>query len=104
MVVPVAEEAGIKPDAIPTLLAGFTTGSFANVPGLTPQILATVTEAYKTAFSKAVQIIYLISIAFGVLAIIGTIVSPDTESRFTSDVARRMHGKENLKAEGDEVV
>ena len=103
MVVPVAENAGIKAQSIPALLAGFTTGSFANVPGLTPEILATVTIAYQDAFSKAVHIVYLISIAFGVLAIGGALISPDPDSKFTTEVARRMHGNENIVAEKEVV-
>lgn len=104
IVVPAAENAGIKPAAIPSLLAGFSTGSFANVPGLTPKILATVTIAYQTAFSKAVQIVYLTSIAFGVLAILGALISPNPDAKFTTDVSRRMHGKENTMVGEKEVV
>lgn len=104
IVVPAAENAGIKAEAIPALLDGFSTGTFANVPGLTPQIQETVTIAYQTAFSKAVRIVYLISIAFGVLAIGGALVSPNPDSRFTTQVARRMHGKENTMAEEKEAV
>ena len=104
MVVPVAEKAGIQADQIPALLEGFSTGSFADVKGLTPEILNTVTIAYQTAFSKAVQIVYLISIAFGVLAIGGALISPDPDSKFTTQVSRRMHGKENTVAEGKDIV
>ena len=104
IVVPAAENAGIKADAIPALLDGFSTGSFANVPGLTPQIQETVTIAYQTAFSKAVRIVYLISIAFGILAIGGALVSPNPDSRFTGQVSRRMHGRENITVDEKEVV
>lgn len=104
MVVPAAEDAGIGAASIPALLDGFTTGSFANVPGLTPRILKIVTIVYQTAFSKAVQIVYLISIAFGVLAIGGALVSPDPDQMFTTQVARRMHGKENVVVKGKEEV
>jgi hypothetical protein len=99
-----AEKAGIATDQIPALLDGFTTGSFAGVRGLTPAILKTVTIAYQTAFSKAVQIVYLISIAFGVLAIGGALLSPNPDSKFNTYVSRRMHGKENIAAEHTEVV
>jgi hypothetical protein len=103
-VVPAAEKAGIATDQIPALLDGFTTGSFAGVRGLTPAILKTVTIAYQTAFSKAVQIVYLISIAFGILAIGGALLSPNPDSKFNTDVSRRMHGKENIAVEQREVV
>lgn len=99
IVVPAAENAGIAPDQITALLNGFTTGSFTGVKGLTPEILQTVTIAYQTAFSKAVHIVYLISIAFGVLAIAGALISPDPDAKFTSEVSRRMHGKENIMSE-----
>lgn len=95
LVIPAATEAGISSKEIPLLLAGFSTGSFTGISGLTPEILAGITDVYQTAFSKAVQTVYLISIVFGALAIGGALVSPDTSDRFTEDVARRMHGKEN---------
>ncbi|KAK7897204.1 hypothetical protein LTR67_005093 [Exophiala xenobiotica] len=101
-VVPAAEKAGIAADQIPALLDGFTSGSFADVRGLTPEILEIVTVAYQTAFSKAVQIVYLISIAFGILAIGGALLSPDPDSKFTTEVSRRMHGKENISAVAEE--
>lgn len=104
IVVPAAENAGIKPKDIPALLDGLSTGSFSNVPGITPAIQQTITIAYQTAFSKAVRIVYLISIAFGVLAIAGALVSPDPDSRFTTQVSRRMHGKENTMAEKKDIV
>ncbi len=104
IVVPAAEKAGINAKEIPTLLAGFTTGSFAGVKGLTPEILDTVTIAYQTAFSKAVQIVYLISIAFGILAIAGALISPNPDSKFNTEVSRRMHGKENTMVGEKEVV
>jgi len=103
LVVPAAEQAGISADSIPALLSGFTTGSFSDVPGLTPSILETVTLAHQTAFSNALKIVYLISIAFGVLAIGGTLVSPNPDSRFTTHVARRMHGNENTNVQEKEV-
>jgi len=106
MVVPAAENAGIAPASIPALLDGFTTGSFAHVPGLTPRIQEIATIAYQTAFSKAVHIVYLISIAFGIVAIGGALVSPNPDAMFTTQVARRMHGKENttmVEAEKEEV-
>lgn len=99
IVVPAAERAGVASDQIKALLEGLTTGSFGEVQGLTPAILDTVTIAYQTAFSKAVRTVYLISIAFGVLAIIGALISPNPDSKFTTQVARRMHGKENTAAE-----
>jgi hypothetical protein len=88
------EAAGLSTDAVPSLLKGFASGSFADVPGLTPEILSIATEAYQTAFSNSVRTVYLISIVFGGLAVGGAFFSPNTESRFNAGVARRMHGKD----------
>jgi len=104
IVVPVGNQAGLSADAVAAVIDGFSTGSFSNIPGLTPKILETIRIAYQTAFSKAVHIVYLISIAFGILAIAGALVSPDSDSRFTTRVARRMHGKENTAASEKESV
>jgi hypothetical protein len=90
---PAAERAGLRPEAVPALLKGLTSGSFAEVPGLTQGIQSIAVDAYQTAFSNSVRVVYLISIVFGALAIGGAFFSPNTESRFDDGVARRMHGK-----------
>jgi Fungal trichothecene efflux pump (TRI12) len=109
---PAAVNAGLSPAAVPALLTGLGTGSFSNVPGITPAIIEIATDAYKTAFSQSVRIVYLISIAFGALAIGGAFFSPNAESRFDAGVARRMHGatvnqleeKKLQAAEGDGIA
>ena len=88
MIPPVAEQAGISANAIPALIQGLMTGTATDVP-------ETVHIAYQTAFSRAVRIVYLISIAFGVLSIGGALISPNPDSKFNTEVARRVHGKEN---------
>jgi hypothetical protein len=94
-----AEAAGLSTDAVPSLLKGFASGSFTDVPGLTPEILSVATDAYQTAFSNSVRTVYLISIVFGALAVGGAFFSPNTESRFDAGVARRMHGKDITQLE-----
>jgi hypothetical protein len=93
LVVPAVESAGLHPDAVPALLQGLTSGSLANVPGVTSEIQSIAIDAYQTAFSKSVRIVYLISIVFGALAVGGAFFSPNAESNFDDGVARRMHGK-----------
>lgn len=90
---PAVENAGLSADAVPAVLEGLTAGSLADVPGITPSISSIAVDAYQTAFSRSVRIVYLISIAFGALAIGGAFFSPNAESRFDEGVARRMHGK-----------
>lgn len=94
MVTPAVEAAGLNDENLPALLVVLPSRSFGTVPGITPEISAAATEAYQSAFSKSVRTVYLISIAFGALAIGGAFFSPNTESRFDEGVARRMHGTE----------
>lgn len=103
IVVPAAEKAGIAADVIPALLDGLASGSISNIPGVTGSSAKTLTVAHQTAFSKAVHIVYLISIAFGALAIGGALVSPNPDSKFTTQVARRMHGQENEEMKGKDI-
>lgn len=93
------EAAGLSADAVPSLLKGFSSGSFADVPGLNPEILSIAKDAYQTAFSNSIRTVYLISIVFGSLAVGGAFLSPNTESRFDAGVARRMHGKDLTQLE-----
>ncbi|KAF2670236.1 hypothetical protein BT63DRAFT_454419 [Microthyrium microscopicum] len=87
-----AEAARLSIDAVSALLKGFASGSFKDMPGLSPKILEIAMDAYQTAFSNSVRTVYLISIVFGALAIGGACFSPNTESRFNTGVARTIHG------------
>lgn len=88
-----AEGAGLNPSTVPALLEQLSSGALENAPGLTPKILSIVTEAYQTAFSRSADLVYLISIAFGALAIVSAFFSPNAEAKFDAEIARRMHGK-----------
>lgn len=91
LVAPAAVEAGLDSASVPALVSGFFTGSFKDVEGLTDSILAAATGAYQEAFVKSIHIVYLATLAFGSLAIIGAIFVPNAEDRFNSGVSRRMH-------------
>jgi hypothetical protein len=63
------------------------------VAGLTPKILAIAIEAYKTALSKAFQTVFLVTLAFGCLGIIGAFFCPDLKPEHDHIVAKRLHHK-----------
>lgn len=109
LVTPAAEGAGLKGSSVPALIAGFSSGSFAPVEGLTDEILAVSTDAYQKAFVKSIHIVYLATLAFGALAIGGGFFVPNVEDKFNATVARRMHAsdvaeKEEHKTRGDSVA
>ncbi|KAI9812933.1 MAG: hypothetical protein M1827_004451 [Pycnora praestabilis] len=98
-VVPAAIEAGLPESSVKDLIAGFTSGTFASVIDVTPDIIAKATVAYKEAYSKSFYVVYLATIAFGACAIVAALCSPNVESKFSMAVARRLHGKDIEKKE-----
>lgn len=90
---PAALGAGLPLSSMPELLAAVASGEFSAVKGVNPHIISVVTEAYKTACSESFKIVYLASIAFGGLAIIAALWSPNMEHKLNDEVARRLHGK-----------
>jgi hypothetical protein len=99
-----ASQAGLSDDAIPSLIAGLSgTGSLEAVSGLNDEILAAASDAFQTAYSKSFQVVYLISISFGGLAIIAALCSPNLESSFSESISRKMNlehvGKKGVEDE-----
>jgi hypothetical protein len=92
-VIPAATSAGLPSSSIPALLEGFTSGSFDRVQGISPAIIAEAYDAYQTAYAKSFQVIYLISITFGAMAVIAAICSPNLEGNFNQSISRKLHGK-----------
>jgi hypothetical protein len=60
---------------------------------MSPAIIAEAHDAYQTAYAKAFQVIYLISITFGAMAVIAAICSPNLEGNFNQPISRKLHGK-----------
>ncbi|CAK7200156.1 hypothetical protein SEUCBS139899_002846 [Sporothrix eucalyptigena] len=96
----VAAAQGIPEQVLEEVLAGLAAGqeSFPDVPVAE---VAEIANAYQTAYAKSFQVVYLVSIAFGVLSIIAAFFSPNLEHRFTSEVARRLHGTDIDKKEAE---
>lgn len=98
--------AGLPVDSVASFLQALTTGSeqaLAAVKGLTPQILAAGTAAYKHASSDAFRTVFLSSIAFSGVGIILTFFVPNVDDRMTNEVAavlhRGAHDRKDLKDE-----
>ncbi|KAF2499360.1 MFS general substrate transporter [Lophium mytilinum] len=97
-VIPAITGAGLPSSSIATFLAGFTTGSFDKVEGLTPQILAAGSRAYKVANADAYRTVFLTTIAFTGIAVTASLFLPNVEDRMTGKVATALHnrGDENV--------
>jgi hypothetical protein len=90
-VTPAALDAGLPESSLTALFAGITAGDFTAVEGITPQIIATVVEQVKYAYSLAFRTVFLCTLPFGVLLLIAAVMSPNVETYLTDEVARKLH-------------
>lgn len=88
---PAVIAAGLPAASVPKFLAGFTTGSFANITGLTPEILATGTRAYKVAATQAYSTVFFTTLAFTGIGIILAFFNPNVDEKMTGDIAVTLH-------------
>ncbi|KAF2808981.1 MFS general substrate transporter [Mytilinidion resinicola] len=80
-------------DYMTAIAAGGSPKLLAAVKGLTPKVLAAGSVAYKHAYMDAYRTIFLVSIAFGGLAIIASIFIPDIDKLMTRSVAATLQGR-----------
>lgn len=73
LVPPAAVQAGLPQTSLPSLFEAIGSGNpaaMATVPGITPSIMAAVGQALTTAYVKSYRVVFLVSIAFSVWAIV----------------------------------
>ncbi|EOO00141.1 putative trichothecene efflux pump protein [Phaeoacremonium minimum UCRPA7] len=87
---PVAIAAGLPADQVPALVAAAKAGKLAMFPGITDAITAAVTRVMPLAYSQAFKTVYLASLGFGGIAIVGCLFSKDAAKFLTSTVERKM--------------
>ncbi|KAL5454836.1 hypothetical protein PMIN07_007380 [Paraphaeosphaeria minitans] len=87
-----ATAAGLPASDVPAVLAAVTAGTVDKAPGVTPSIIAAIAAAVPTAYSQAFKTVYLASLGFGGIAIIGSLLTVDPEKHLTDKVERRLHG------------
>lgn len=91
VVTPAVEQAGLPASSVASFIAGFTSGSFADVPGVTDKIIAVGTAAYKVANADAYRTVFLTTIAFTGIAVIISLFSPNVDDKMTNQVAVKLH-------------
>ncbi|KAK5023389.1 hypothetical protein LTS07_009264 [Exophiala sideris] len=96
VVVPAVEEAGLPQTSVLDYLAAASQGTaaaFANVQGITPQILAAGAEAYKVAYAQAFKTVFLTTIAFSAVAVVLSLWIPNVERLMTNKIGVTLHGR-----------
>ncbi|KAL1909663.1 hypothetical protein Sste5344_004511 [Sporothrix stenoceras] len=92
-VIPAVTNAGLPQSSVDALLAGLSVGNFTAVPDITPTIVMAAVASNKEAYSQSFKIVYLAAIAFGGCGILAALNAPNSESKFTDIIPRKMHDK-----------
>ncbi|KAK1764525.1 siderophore iron transporter [Phialemonium atrogriseum] len=94
IVEPAVVNAGLPESSVPALISGLAAGNVTGVAGMTSVIEEAARSAYRSAYAESFKIVYLASIAFGLLSLAASVLTPNLESKFDDGVARRLHGKD----------
>jgi hypothetical protein len=92
-------QAGLPASSVSAYMLCLTSGSFADVPGENPGILAAGMQAYRQANSQAYSTVFYTTIAFTGLAVLLSFFSPNVDDKMTSQIAVTLH-----KGEANDVV
>ena len=99
-------KAGLPSSSVAQYLAAVAAGGSASaldaVKGMTPEILAAGTQAYRLAYSDSYRTIFLTSIAFGVSGIICSFFVPNVENLLTDSVAATLTKRNGDQTDGEE--
>ena len=93
-VAPAVTSAGLPTTLVPafiTALTAATPQAFASIQGITPEIIAAGTEAYKYAHSDAYRTVFLTSIAISALAMTSSLFITNVDNLMTLEVAATLH-------------
>lgn len=85
------EAAGLPSSSVAAFVAALTSGDYSGIPGLTADITAIGTKAYKQANVDAYRTVFLVTIAFTGIAIVTSLFLPRVESVMTSQVAATLN-------------
>jgi len=90
---PAAQAAGYK-GALPAIVAAAKAGKLAKLPGVSTELIAAVTAVLPGAYAAAFKTVYLASLGFGGIALIGASLSKDPKKHLTDSVHRKLHGRD----------
>lgn len=92
-VIPDAVDAGLPKSSVGALLEGLAVGNFTAVPGIDQEILTATLRGNQEAYIQSFKMVYYAGIAFAACGIVGAMLVPNCEARFTSTISRKLHGK-----------
>lgn len=83
--------AGLPESQVAALSAAVKARTWAKFAGLTPEVRAAVLANAPNAYAQAFKTVYLASLGFGAIAIMGSLLSRDAREHLTDKVERKMH-------------
>jgi hypothetical protein len=95
---PAAIAAGLPASSTKALVTALNTGTaaaLAKVPGMTAAIQRGIVEATRHAYELSFRTIFLVSLAFGGLAIISSWFNPDTAKHMTGFINTKVDGTQS---------
>ncbi|KXJ90410.1 fungal trichothecene efflux pump [Microdochium bolleyi] len=90
-VIPAVTAAGFPSDRAPALASAVVAKSYASFPGMTPEVRAAIVGVLPGAYAASFKVVYLVSLAFGAIALAGSLISKDSQAHLTDKVERKMH-------------
>jgi hypothetical protein len=86
---PIVKDAGIPKSTLSTIITAFQVGaidSLQNVPGINPEVLASLSAAWLKASFASYKVAYLTGLAAGGISIIAAWFAPNTDQHLTGFV------------------
>jgi len=83
--------------ALGVALTNGTTSAPSRVPGMNPVIESAIAVAQGKAYAGAANLVFLVTMAFGVLAVIGSLFVGNFDTYLTNEVSRRIHSTPDRK-------
>lgn len=105
-----ALEAGLDPENVPQAVAAAgaaTKAALDKVPGMTPSIKSAIQHGIRVANAQSFRTMFLVSLAFGITAVISAWFVSNMDKFLTDDVARKLQGVKGDRKEheqGEKVV
>ncbi|KAK3672123.1 hypothetical protein LTR78_008094 [Recurvomyces mirabilis] len=99
-VVPAVVQAGVPSASIPGFLAALAQGDIAalqSVPGVTTQAIEVGVATLREAYAKTFKIVWLGTLAFGLLAVAASCFTKDLDEKLSHDVVRRLGINKNIE-------
>lgn len=94
IVVPALVKAKLPVTSIEPFLTALTAGDVTaaqKIPGVTLNVLEVASVTLKEAYSKTFQVVYLVTLSWGILSCIAAFFSPSIEDLYTDEVMRQLH-------------